>query len=99
MTAVHRGMPLSNSASARRIGRLVFLVALFLYVASTGGSMATDVMSYEVTKGIVEHGTVAMSHNVFNMEAHRGVDGRFYAPYGIGHAAYSIPFYAAARAV
>ena len=24
---------------------------------------------------------------------HRGADGRFYAPYGIGHAIYSIPFY------
>ena len=41
---------------------------------------------YEVTKGIVEHGTVAMSYNVFQMDAHRGVDGRYYAPYGIGHA-------------
>jgi hypothetical protein len=68
-----------------------------VYVATTGGSMATDIMSYEVTKGIVEHGTVAMSYNVFQMEAHRGVDGRYYAPYGIGHAVYSIPFYALAR--
>ena len=61
--------------------------------------MATDIMSYEVTKGIVESGTVAMSGNIFNMEAHRGVDGRYYAPYGIGHAVYSIPFYLAGRAV
>jgi hypothetical protein len=75
----------------------VFLLALALYVATTGGSMATDIMSYEVTKGIVEHGTVAMSYNVYHMDAHRGVDGRYYAPYGIGHAVYSIPFYALAR--
>ncbi len=61
--------------------------------------MATDIMSYEVTKGIVDHRTVAMSYNVFQMEAHRGVDGRYYAPYGIGHALYSVPFYAAARVV
>jgi hypothetical protein len=83
----------------RRTGRLVFLLALAVYLATTGGSMATDIMSYEVTKGIVERGTVAMSYNVFGMEAHRGTDGRYYAPYGIGHAIYSVPFYAAARAV
>lgn len=82
----------------RRLGVLVFLLALAVYVATTGGSMATDIMSYEVTKGIVESGTVAMSYNVFQMDAHRGVDGRYYAPYGIGHAVYSIPFYVAARA-
>ncbi len=81
----------------RRTGLLVFALALSLYVATTGGSMATDIMSYEVTKGIVEHGTVAMSYNVFQNDAHRGVDGRYYAPYGIGHAVYSIPFYALAR--
>ena len=69
-----------------------------MYAATTGGSMATDIMSYEVTKGIVESGTVAMSYNVFKMEAQRGVDGRYYAPYGIGHALYSIPFYLLGRA-
>src|SRR3954454_12846061 len=86
-------------ADVSRSGRLVFLLALVVYLATTGGSMATDIMSYEVTKGIVERGSVAMSYNVFQMEAHRGVDGRYYAPYGIGHAVYSVPFYAAARLV
>jgi len=89
--------PEQTRVDAGRTGLLVFALALCLYVATTGGSMATDIMSYEVTKGIVEHGTVAMSYNVFQMDAHRGVDGRYYAPYGIGHAVYSIPFYALAR--
>ena len=75
----------------------MFLLALAVYLATTGGSMATDIMSYEVTKDIVDHGTVAMSGNIFQMDAHRGVDGRYYAPYGIGHALYSIPFYVVAR--
>jgi hypothetical protein len=83
--------------AVRRVGRLVALLALVVYLGTTGGSMATDIMSYEVTKGIVERGTVAMSYNVFQMDAHRGVDGRYYAPYGIGHAVYSLPFYAVAR--
>jgi hypothetical protein len=84
-------------SEVRRIGRIVFMFALAVYLATAGGSMATDIMSYEVTKGIVEHGTVAMSFNVFQMEAHRGIDGRYYAPYGIGHAVYSIPFYLLGR--
>jgi hypothetical protein len=88
-----------TSLDARRTGLLVFGLALSLYVVTTGGSMATDIMSYEVTKGIIEHGTVAMSYNVYHMDAHQGVDGRYYAPYGIGHAVYSIPFYALARLV
>lgn len=83
----------------RRVGRYVALLALSVYLSTTGGSMATDIMSYEVTKGMVEHGTVAMSYNVFQMDAHRGVDGRYYSPYGIGHPVFSIPFYAIARLV
>jgi hypothetical protein len=79
----------------RRVGRLVLALALAGYVATSGGSMATDIMSYEVTKGMVERGSVAMSYNVYAMDAHRGVDGRYYAPYGIGQALYSIPFYLA----
>jgi hypothetical protein len=76
---------------------LVFLLTLVLYLATTGGSMATDIMSYEVAKNIVEHGSVAMSFNVHDMEAHRGVDGRYYSPYGIGHPIYAVPFYLAGR--
>jgi hypothetical protein len=86
-------------AAVRKTGAWLFVMTLALYGATSGGSMATDIMSYEVTKGIVESGTVAMSGNIFNMEAHRGIDGRYYAPYGIGHAIYSIPFYLAGRAV
>jgi len=81
----------------RRTGRLVLLFALSAYLATTGGSFATDVMSYEVTKGIVERGSVAMSYNVHDMDAHRGPDGLYYSPYGIGHAIYGIPFYLAGK--
>ena len=61
--------------------------------------MATDTMSYEVAKNIVEHGSVAMSYNIHDMEAHRGIDGRYYSPYGIGHPIYGIPFYLVGRTV
>jgi hypothetical protein len=84
---------------ARRTGRLVLAAMLCLYLATTGGSLATDPMNYEVTKGIVERDSVAMSYNVHNMEAHRGLDGQYYAPYGLGHAVYGVPFYLAGRVV
>jgi hypothetical protein len=83
--------------SRGRLALLVFLLALVLYLATTGGSMATDTMSYEVAKNMAEHGSVAMSFNVHDMDAHRGTDGRYYSPYGIGHPIYGIPFYLAGR--
>ncbi len=90
--------PVKASRAVKRAARLVFLFSLCLYAATTGGSMATDIMTYEVTKAIVEQNSVALPYNVFGMEAHRGVDRRYYAPYGIGHALYSVPFYMLGRA-
>ncbi len=90
-------MTLSRTGRHRIDALLVSLLTLVLYLATTGGSMATDIMSYEVAKNIVEHGSVAMSFNVHDMDAHRGVDGRYYSPYGIGHPIYAVPFYLAGR--
>jgi hypothetical protein len=87
----------SSSDRHRIDALLVFLLTLVLYLATTGGSMATDIMSYEVAKNIAERGSVAMSFNVHDMDAHRGVDGRYYSPYGIGHPLYAVPFYLAGR--
>lgn len=77
----------------------VFAIVLCVYVTTTGGSYATDVASYEVTKNLVQHGTVAMSYNVLDTEAERGVDGRYYAPVGLAHPLFGVPFYALSRAV
>ena len=97
MTLPRNPSPVKASRAVKRAARLVFLFSLCLYAATTGGSMATDIMTYEVTKAIVEQNSVALPYNVFGMEAHRGVDGRYYAPYGIGHALYSVPFYMLGR--
>ena len=86
-------------SSSKKIGRLVFLFTLCVYAMTAGGSMATDIMTYEVTKSMVERQSVTMPYNLFGMEAHRGVDGEYYAPYGIGHALYSVPFYVVGRTV
>ncbi len=76
---------------------LVAAVAWCVYAATTGGSFATDLASYEVTASLVEHGSVAMRYNVLDTEHERGLDGRYYAPVGIGHPVFGVPFYAAAR--
>ncbi len=90
--------PCGAASSAQRAAGCAFLAALGVYLTTTGGSFATDLASYEVTKNLVEHGSVAMSYNVLDTEAERGVDGRYYAPVGIGHPLFGIPLYAAARA-
>ena len=70
-------MPIRHDAGAipdpstRRVARLL---SLAVYVTTTGGSIATDTMTYEVTKSMVEDGSVAMSYNLYEMDAHRGVD-------------------------
>jgi len=84
---------------ASRATFALLALMLCIYTATTGGSFATDLASYEVTRNMVEHGTVAMSYNVLATEAERGVDGRYYAPVGIGHPLFGVPFYLAARAV
>ena len=79
--------------SSRRTAGAVFGVVLCIYLTTTGGSFATDLASYEVTKNLVQRGSVAMSYNVLETEAERGLDGQYYAPVGIGHPLIGVPFY------
>ena len=72
---------------------------LGVYVTTTGGSYATDLASYEVTKNLSRHGSFAMTYNVLATEAERGLDGQHYAPVGVAHPLFGIPFYLASRAV
>ncbi len=79
----------------------VFASALLLYVATTGGSLSSSdaVVTFEVTRSLVERHTVALSANILGLEANRGVDGRYYSQYGIGQSLYNVPFYLAGRAI
>jgi hypothetical protein len=78
----------------------VFAVALLVYVATAGGSLATTdaVVAYDVTRNLCEHGSLAYSPELLGMQAHRGVDGRYYSPFGIAQSVYNIPFYLAGQA-
>jgi len=81
----------------RRAALLVGALALAVYLATAGGSLATTdaLMAFDVTKNLVEHGSLAASHNVLGWEHNRGVDGRFYSQFGIGQSIYNVPFYVA----
>lgn len=83
----------------RRIGATLFLLALGVYFFTAGASLTTTdaVVTFDVTRSLVEEGSVAMSGNLLGMEAHRGRDGRYYAPFGLGQSLYNVPFYVAAR--
>jgi hypothetical protein len=87
-------------ASQTRIARLLFALALTVYLFTAGGSLtSTDpVVTFDVTRSIVEHRSVAMSGNLLGKEEERGADGRYYSPFGVGQSVYNIPFYLAAKA-
>jgi hypothetical protein len=78
---------------------LVFGAALALYIGTSGGSMATTdaVVTFDVTKGLVERHSLALSGNLLGLESMRGADGRYYSPFGIVPSLYNVPFYLAGR--
>jgi hypothetical protein len=89
------------TARQSALGRRLFALALSVYLFSAGGSLTTTdaVVMFDVTRNLVEHRTVAMSGNLLGMEAHRGADGRYYSPFGLGQSLYNVPFYLAATIV
>ena len=78
---------------------VLFVASLLCYGSTAGGSLtSTDaVATFELTKNLVEHGSVALITNPSGSTRSRGADGRYYAKQGIAHAVYSIPFYVAGR--
>ena len=87
--------PEMNPTSTLR--SVLFWLALGVYFFTAGGSLTTTdaVVAFDVTRNIVEHGTVATSGNLLGMDAFRGVDGRYYSPFGLLQSVYNIPFYVA----
>jgi hypothetical protein len=84
---------------ADRSGRWLAALALVIYITTTGGSLTTTdaVATFDVTKNLIEHRSVAMTGNLLGSEAERGRDGRYYSPFGIGQSLYNVPFYLAGR--
>jgi hypothetical protein len=84
-----------------RSAMVVFAGALSLYTLTAGGSLtSTDaVVAFDLTASLVDRHSIALSGNILGLEANRGVDGRFYSQYGIGHSLYNVPFYLAGKTV
>jgi len=78
---------------------LVFTAALALYIATAGGSLSSSdaVVSFNLTQSLVERHSIALSGNILGLEGNRGLDGRYYSQFGLGHSIYGIPFYLAGR--
>ena len=83
----------------RRIGWQVFASVLLIYVGTTGGSLTTTdaVVTYQLTQSIIKERTLALPDGPRAEVARQGVDGRFYAPFGIAQSIYNIPFFLAGR--
>ena len=83
----------------RAVGLRLLVMALLVYGATAGGSLATTdaVVTYDVTRSLVERGSLALSGNLLGMEAHRGIDGRYYSPFGIAQSVFNVPFYLVGR--
>ncbi len=79
------------------VGLRLLVMALLLYVATAGGSLATTdaVVTYDVTRSLVLRGSLALSGNLLGMDAHRGSDGRYYSPFGIAQSLFNVPFFVA----
>ena len=78
---------------------LVFLAVLSFYAATAGGSLATQDASavFAQTRSIIERGASDVPLEISGSDW-RGVDGRYYLPFGIGQALYNVPFYVAGKA-
>jgi hypothetical protein len=74
-------------------------LTLLCLLTAGGGMTTTDaVVAYDVTRNIVEHGTIATSGDLIGNPAYRGRDGRYYSPFGIAQSVWNIPFYLIGRA-
>jgi len=63
---VNARAPRNRTPADRRLGLLVCAAALAGYLATAGGSMATTdaVVAYDLTRQMVDHGTIALSGNL-----------------------------------
>jgi hypothetical protein len=90
--------PSQSGAAARGAGAL-FLCVLGVYLLSTGGSLTTTdaVITFDLTKSLVERHSIALSGDIIGHGRNRGADGRFYSQHGIGVSLYGVPFFCAGK--
>lgn len=91
---------MSARAPMRGAGAWIALGTAALCLLTAGGSMtSTDaVVAFDLTQSLVERHSIATSRDLIGNQAYRGVDGRYYSPFGIAQSLWNVPFYLAGRA-
>jgi dolichyl-phosphate-mannose-protein mannosyltransferase len=84
----------------RRGFAIVFTAALSLYAVTASGSLTSSdaVVTFDLTRSLVERHSIALSGDLLGNPSNRGVDGRYYSQFGIGQSIFNIPFYLAGTA-
>ncbi len=87
-----------NAPGVRRVALLLFAATWCGYVGTTGGTLATGdaVAMFEAAKSLIDRGAMDVPASQ-SSELWRGVDDRYYTPFGIGQSLYDIPFLVAGR--
>jgi hypothetical protein len=98
--AISPERPGSDLHRARTIAALIGAAAWLVYLATAGGTLATTdaVAMFAQAEAIVSRGEMDVSRKN-SSKAWRGVDGRYYLPFGVAQPIYDIPFLLAGRAV
>ena len=88
-------------ARARLAACLVYAITQCVYLTTAGGSFTTSdaVVTYDLTRQLVEKRSIALSENVNGASSIAGRDGRAYSPFGLGQSIYNVPFYLAGRTI
>jgi hypothetical protein len=70
-----------------------------LCLLTAGGSMTSrdPVVAYDVTRNLIEHGSITVSDSLMEIDAYRGRGGHYYSPFGIAQSIWNVPFYLAGR--
>ncbi|MEO8069775.1 MAG: hypothetical protein ABI652_00105, partial [Acidobacteriota bacterium] len=87
-------------SDVRRVAWLVAAATWLVYVAAAGGTLGTGdaVAMFDEANAIVTRGALDVPASQSD-EAWRGLDGRYYTPFGIGQPLFDIPLLLAGRAV
>ena len=92
---------MSDGRRVRAIGAWIAVGTAALCLLTAGGSMTTTdaVVAFDLTQSLVDRHSIATSGDLIGNEAYRGVDGRYYSPFGIAQSVWNVPFYAVGRTI
>ena len=84
----------------RRIAASTAVAVWLVYTVTAGGAMATGdaVAMFEAARSLIDRGTLDVPAEQ-STDAWRGVDGRYYTPFGVGQSLFDVPFVLAGRAI